>query len=122
MHKKETFVYEMSCDGVPYTPETVKYLFGQECSYNPDYPEDVCVRERVYDLFNEALFGVKEFKMMALMKLKDKTPAESDKMYMEYLDRKIDLYEKLRDSFKFVRKEVQPETIETIETIETLKG
>jgi len=97
------FVYEIVVEGIPYNEETATQIYGEN-SYNSDFPEDVFVRERIYDLLKDAQTQRLWFKTKAVTKpVQDETRHNA---YLKLIDKSIEFYEKVRDSLKLVRTEI----------------
>ena len=99
---KKTFIYQFGVDAVPYNPDTVEYCYGEEASYNADYPEDVFGREIAFEMIKDAICYVLEAKMNFLVEHKvevSKLEGQA-KAFWEYLQEKEDNYRLIEKSIK----------------------
>lgn len=99
------FKFELEIEDIPYSPETVKQLFGQEAEYNADYPEHVMASEKIHDLIRDAIQQVLHLKMLFFTQNKIdriETLTEPNKSFWEYLCRKESEYLKIEKTVKCV--------------------
>lgn len=101
------FTYQLSIDGIEYTPETAKAMFGDQAGYNPDFHADSFSREVIEQLFKDAISHclMAQLKYIATFSQEsgsEDIPVEETQFY-KYLDGKVKAYEALRDSLICVK-------------------
>jgi hypothetical protein len=100
--QKKKFVYQIEIEGIPYNEKTATDVYG-EGAFFPDWPEDSFVREKVYELFQDALTQRLWFKMREVTKpVQD---VERHEAYLRSVDRSIEINEKMKNSLTFLRVE-----------------
>lgn len=99
------FVYEISWKDLSHTPATNKELYGTNF-FNPDFGIDIHARESINNLFQDAITHCMLFKMKNMaQKPQTKEGKQSQTRQIKYYDKKIKLYETIRDSIKLLRME-----------------
>lgn len=104
--KTKKFVFEISIDAVPHTPETAKEIYGSDY-FNSDFGIQSHASELMYEVLKDALAHCMwlEIKHMVKCGCDPDEMNETDRNYHDYIQKKTRVVEEVIESYKFVRME-----------------
>ena len=101
------FTYQFELEAVPYCPENLKTIHGEDGGYSSDFPSDTWCTEMVFEMIKDAIVHMRmtQMKYMAAHKVPDENPLPEHKAFLNYCEKKIDWYERIEKSMKCVKEE-----------------
>ena len=96
-----------------YNAQTAKRIFGDDAAYIPDYPDSVIAAEIAGDLIKDAICYALERQRYFLIKHKIEntdTLTGENKAYWQYLENRIDTYQKTELTLRRVKPLTKEET------------
>ncbi len=96
------FKFTIEVEAIPYSKDTVKYLFGEDAEYIPDYSEDTIARDTIFDLVKAAICSAIDSKINFLVSIrkdeKDIDTINKERLY--YFDKVIEQYKAIEKTIK----------------------